>query len=91
MNTRFYKLGAAVALLAIATGCASKTPHWDRTFGNSVRASMASQVIDPAAVRNANPVAGLDGDAAEAAHGRYVQGFRVPVAPEAAMISGSGK
>lgn len=91
MNTRFYKLGAAVALLAIVTGCASKTPHWDRNFGNSVRASMASQVVDPGAARNANPAAGLDGDAAQAAYGRYVQGFKVPQAHEAAMISGSGK
>lgn len=91
MNTQFHKLGAAVALLATLTGCASGTPHWDRNFGNSVRASMASQVVDPSAVRNTNPAAGIDGDAAQAAHARYVHGYIAPAVPEQAMVSGSGK
>ena len=91
MNTRFYKLGATLALFAMLGGCASRTPHWDQSFGNSVRASIASQVVDPAAVRNTNPVGGIDGEAAQASHARYVRGFQAPVVPERTMISGSGK
>ncbi len=91
MNTPIHKLGAALALLALLGGCASRTPHWDRNFGNAVRAAVAAQVVDPAAVRNTNPVAGIDGDAAQAAHARYVQGYMVPAVPEQAMVSGNGK
>lgn len=91
MNTPILKVGAALALLAMLSGCASRTPHWDRNFGNSVRAALASQVSDPSAVRNANPVAGIDGDAAQATHERYVHGFKAPVVAEQAIISGSGK
>lgn len=92
MSTRTFMLAAAlVSLSASVAGCVSTTPHWDVTFGDSVRAANASQVIDPAAVRNTNPVGGIDGEAAQASHARYVRGFQAPVVPERTMISGSGK
>ena len=50
---------AALALLLSA--CAATTPQADARFGQSVRATLASQVAQPAAVRNANPVSGVDG------------------------------
>lgn len=92
MNTRLNQLGAAVAVLsAVLAGCAPVAPRWESSFGNAVRASVASQVADPAAARNASPVTGLDGAAAEAAHRQYVRSFSVPTDHQPAMISGSGK
>ena len=91
MNTRFHKLGATLALFAMLGGCASRTPHWDQTFGNAVRASIASQVLDPAAVRNTNPVSGIDGRAARAAQARYEGSFMNPGPAEQGMTTGSAK
>lgn len=79
------QLGTLLALLLSA--CAPTTPHWDARFGESVRATMASQVADPAAVRNANPVDGIDGRAARAAHERYERSF---ARPEAEPVAPSG-
>ena len=88
MNTRLNIPGAGLAVLAAAlAGCAPVAPQFESSFGNSVRASVAAQVADPAAVRNANPVAGIDGRAAQAAQQHYETSFRTPGAPEAAMIS----
>jgi type IV pilus biogenesis protein CpaD/CtpE len=91
MSTRFYTTGAALALLAALAGCAPSTPRWESSFGNAVRATVAAQVADPAAVRNRNPVSGIDGDAAKAAHTRYARSFGTPSVPEPALISGRGK
>lgn len=63
-----------LALAATLTACAETTPRWDSTFGNSVRSTFAAQVINPAAVRNANPVAGIDGRAALATQQKYESG-----------------
>lgn len=67
---------AALALLLSA--CAATTPQSDARFGQSVRATLASQVAQPAAVRNANPVSGVDGQAARAAQERYERSFAKP-------------
>jgi type IV pilus biogenesis protein CpaD/CtpE len=64
---------AALALLLSA--CAATTPQNDARFGQSVRATLASQVADPAAVRNATPVNGIDGRAALGALQRYEKSF----------------
>lgn len=92
MNTRFYKLGAALAVLTAAlAGCMPVAPYWQANFGNSVRATVASQIADPAAARNTSPVTGLDGRAAEGAQTRYERSFSTPTPHESAMVSGSGK
>ena len=92
MNTRFDKLGTSLAVLAaMLAGCAPVAPQWESSFGNAVRASVAAQVANPAAVRNPDQVAGLDGHAAQAAQQQFEQSFKTPVAPQAVMISGSGK
>lgn len=90
MKTPFQPLAIAALALALA-GCAPVAPHWESTFGNSVRASVASQVADPAAARNVNPVAGIDGRAAQAAQQHYEASFRTPSKQEPVMISGSAK
>jgi len=81
---------ALLVSAALLAGCASSTPLADRQFGASVRATMASQVADPAAVRNANPATGLDGAAASAAHASYVKTFAAPE-PAPARLMGAGK
>jgi len=91
MNTRLIK-GAALAVLTASLGaCAQVAPRWESSFGNTVRASLASQVANPAAVRNTNPVAGLDGRAAEGVQAQYEHSFSVPSVQAPAMLSGSGK
>jgi len=92
MNTRFLKPGAALAVLCGAlAGCMPVAPYVQKNLGNSVRATVASQVADPGAARNTNPAAGLDGRAAEGAQSRYEHSFSQPTAHDSAMISGSGK
>lgn len=91
MHTRLIK-GAALALLAASLGaCVQVAPRWDSSFGNTVRASVAAQVANPMAARNTNPVAGLDGRAAEGVQAQYEHSFSVPVVHAPAMLSGSGK
>ena len=72
---------AVLAPAALLAACASSSPQWDARFGESVRGAMAAQVADPAAARNQNPVAGLDGKAARAALERYEHSFTTPPAP----------
>ncbi len=81
----------AVLLLAALSGCVSTAPNFDQGFGNSVRAAVAAQVIDPAAARNPNPVAGIDGRAAVAAQHDYVRAFSTPQAAPRSMIDSAGK
>lgn len=80
---------AALALLLSA--CAATTPQNDARFGQSLRATLASQVADPAAVRNATPVNGIDGRAARAALQHYEQSFgKAEAAPAAAIFVPTG-
>jgi hypothetical protein len=62
--------GTALLLSACAT-----SPQADAHFGQSVRAALASQVAQPAAVRNADPVDGMDGRAARAAQEQFEHSF----------------
>ena len=90
MSTRFYKGAVLLALAATLAACAPTSPHWESSFGDSVRASVAAQVADPAAVRNTDPVAGIDGPAARAAQKRYEASFASPSAPEPSVSIGTG-
>lgn len=79
-----FSMLAACALTACAnTQLVQTTPRWDGQFGGNTRAALARQVIDPAAGRNVNPVAGMDGRAAQAGYERYQRTFSgtVPQAP----------
>jgi type IV pilus biogenesis protein CpaD/CtpE len=78
-------LTAASAL--VLSACAATTPQNDARFGQSVRATLASQVADPAAVRNATPVNGIDGRAALGALQRYEKSFgKAEAAPAASTF-----
>jgi hypothetical protein len=71
-----YLLAAAVALLA---GCANTgTPRLDDHFGYAVNMAKAQQTINPDASLNTDPVAGLDGRAANEAIERYIDSFEAP-------------
>jgi type IV pilus biogenesis protein CpaD/CtpE len=69
------------------SACASSTPHYDQHFGESVRATLASQVINPAASANPNPVAGIDGRAAIAGQDHYERSFSQPTPPPTVLVN----
>ena len=84
--------GMACAALAgmLLSGC-STTPRFNEHFGQSVRANVAAQVLDPAAVANTNPATGMEGAAAAIAHERYQSSFKEPEKPvRPLVISGAG-
>lgn len=83
LGTRFVLCALALLLAA----CASTTPHYDMRFGESVRATLASQVAHPDAGANRNPVAGIDGRAAAAAQERYEHSFAQPTPPPAILVN----
>ena len=70
------------SLFASATlaGCATNTPVLDKHFGEAVNAAKAQQTINPDASLNTDPVAGVDGKAADAAVDRYHKSFESPPA-----------
>jgi hypothetical protein len=70
------------SLFASATlvGCATNTPVLDEHFGEAVNAAKAQQTINPDASLNTDPVAGVDGQAANAAVDRYHKSFVQPPA-----------
>lgn len=78
-----------IASALLLQGC-STTPRFDKHFGEAVRANLAAQVIDPDAVANANPAAGMDGAAARASHERYQRSFKDNAGTEQPLIGGSG-
>ncbi len=91
MNRLHGYIAASVPLVVLLNACAPTTPRWDSGFGNAVRASVAAQVIDPAAVRNTTPPAGIDGRAAVAAQQRYQLSFGTPSHAEPPMTTGASK
>lgn len=71
--------GAIAAIsVALLAACAATTPRWDAHFGDATRIALAQQIIAPAAARNADPVAGIDGRAAAQAQLRYQKSFAEP-------------
>jgi len=77
MPTQRNQLVLAVLLGAALQGCSS-TPRFNDHFGETVRANLSAQVLDPAASGNVNPANGVDGAAALAAHERYERSFKDP-------------
>lgn len=66
-----------IVVVSLMTGCSS-TPHYDSHFGESVDMLKAQQTINPQASQNMDPVAGIDGKAAQEAMGRYHDSFKSP-------------
>lgn len=87
MKTTFYSLMLATLATALA-GCASTTPNLDSSFGQAVNQARAQQTLNPDASLNTDPVAGLDGVAANAAIDNYTKSVQAP--PEKATIINIG-
>lgn len=69
----------APALILLMAGCASTTtPHYEQRYGEAVRTAVAQQTINPDASKNTDPVAGLDGKAAEQTMNNYDKSFSKP-------------
>jgi hypothetical protein len=82
MNMRLIKwVTGALLVGGMLTGCASNTPRLDANFGEAVETIKAQQTLNPDAPRNTDPVAGLDGVAANGAMDRYNDSFKQPPAP----------
>ncbi|USX14751.1 hypothetical protein NHH88_02850 [Oxalobacteraceae bacterium OTU3CAMAD1] len=92
MRILFSMLAVCTLAACVNTPLGQTTPQWDKQFGSSTRTAMAQQIIDPQARRNTDPVAGMDGKAAQGAHERYQRTFSgtAPQAPTF-MISSDAK
>lgn len=91
MKTKF----ASLAIAALATGltaCAgtpeTTTPYLDQHFGEAVNQAKAQQTLNPDASRNPDPVAGVDGKAAQAALDSYHEGMKTPAPATIINIGG---
>ena len=80
---------AALAVCALLSACAATTPDWDRHFGETIHTALASQIINPEAARNADPVSGIDGAAAHAALQNYQKSFAAPAHGDAPASDGA--
>ncbi len=84
------KLALAAAIgAALIAGCA-ETPRVDEHFGEAVRAATAQQIVNPDASLNKDPVAGIDGQAANSTVDRYHKSFQVPPPPVNVFTIGVG-
>jgi len=72
-------LSVILASLVLAA-CATSTPKLDDHFGEAVNAAKAQQTLNPDASLNTDSVAGVDGEAANAAIDRYHKSFVQPPA-----------
>jgi hypothetical protein len=66
----------ALATLMLLGGCAA-TPQYDQVFGNAVREAKQRMTLNPNRA-STDPVAGMDGVAAQEAQLRYHDSFRAP-------------
>ncbi|WP_179400624.1 hypothetical protein [Burkholderia guangdongensis] len=80
----------AVPLVAALAGCMSSTPVWDSRFGDSYRATMQAQIIDPHAADHAPATPVVSGTAAAGAIDNYNQSFQKPEPKTNTFVIGIG-
>lgn len=85
-----WTVGALLAGTILMAGCVARSPEVDRHFGEAVNTAKAQQTINPDASRDRNPVAGLDGPAANAAIDRYHKSYESPPPPVNVFTIGIG-
>ena len=88
MHTSTFKTIFSLFLASVAlVGCATQTPILDQHYGEAVNAAKLQQTINPDASLNQDPIAGIDGQAANAVVDRYHKSFeQPPVTPNAFTI-----
>ncbi|MBZ0096450.1 MAG: hypothetical protein K8H75_13895 [Sulfuricella sp.] len=79
-------MGAGLLAVAVLAGCAPTTPNLDAKFGDAVNKAKAQQTINKDASRNTDPVAGIDGQAANAIIDNYHKVYEAPTAAPAGAI-----
>ena len=90
MDAIHLKILASATILAALAGCVNPTPHLDSEFGLAVNAAKAQQTINPDASKNADPVAGIEGQAAKDSIERYYDSFQKPPPTFTIINSGGG-
>lgn len=82
---------------AMASGCANTpdsplapTPILEKHFGSAVNTAKAQQTLNPSASQNTDPVAGVDGEAANEMIDRYHEIFKAPPPPITNINIGGG-
>jgi hypothetical protein len=81
---------AAVAASVLLAGCVHTTPDWDAHFGDATRIALVRQVADPQAPRGGTSPAGMDGQAAAGAYGRYQKSFSEPAPQPVPLVISTG-
>jgi hypothetical protein len=76
MNKLIFRL-TCCAVLAVLAGCAA-SPDYDARFGDAVREARSAMTINRDAGATGGPAAGIDGQAAREAIGRYQDSFKAP-------------
>jgi hypothetical protein len=84
------RLALCAGVATTLAGCLSSTPHWDATFGDSVKQLTVMQTLNPQASANTDPVSGIDGTAAVAAQKGYAKSFTAPTPPGNMFTIGVG-
>lgn len=85
-----FRLAALLVSTTLMAGCAAPTPYLDEKFGEAVNTAKAQQIIHPDASKNTNPVAGIDGQAANASIDRYHKSYERPPAQPNVFTIGVG-
>lgn len=85
MQAKVRRTGAALAVslaTLVLAGCAGLPPvetrELDARFGDAVRQARTQQTLNPQASSNTDPVAGIDGVAAQNTIEQYQKGFSEP-------------
>lgn len=87
MRLLFVMLAACTLAGCAWTPLAPTTPYWDTHFGAAARLALAQQTIYPDAGRDPDPVAGIDGKAAQQGYARYQKSFSDPPAQPTFVIN----
>lgn len=75
---------------AVVAGCAPTTPNLEAQLGDAVNRAKAQQTLNPDAPRNTDPVAGIDGQAANAIVDRYHKAYETPAEAPSGSIGSIG-
>ncbi len=76
MLTRCLTLIGLIATLLIFSGCGTKETMLSKNWGNSFESARQSQILNPGAGKNIDPVVGLDSTAAVYNMEKYREGFK---------------